>query len=151
MNDLHTLLIALGASVLVVIILDVVLPNLKRRGVDVGALLDHSRDALTTANKILDTLRPFFEGPGNTDVFAAILDAVGIGVENAEQLYIIGKIKGTERKEAAREYILQAIGLVGIKPAPEIRKLIDGAIEAYVFSLGHKPKAAETPAAAEPG
>ena len=68
-----------------------------------------------------------------------VLTAANVGVGQAEQLYNIGQLEPGERKDAARQYVTQAVALMGVEVTPEVTKLIDGAIEAEVLNLRHKP------------
>ena len=47
--------------------------------------------------------------------------------------------------EAARQYINEAVKMMGVEMTPEVSKLIDGAIEAEVLDIGHKLLAEANP------
>ena len=138
MNSLQTLIIVLGVLAFTGIILAVVMPYLKRRGVDLGAVLDRANNAVVTVSNTLDVLRPFFEDAPVVDAFDKIISAARIGVGNAEQLYLIGQLEPDQRKEAARKYIDDALKLMGVDVTPEVEKIIDGAIEAEVLNIWPK-------------
>ena len=135
MTNLQALFIVIAIIIGTVAIITAVLPFLKRQGVDVGAILDRTKDALVTVNKTLDTVRPFIAESVDVNAFDKILEAARVGVGNAEQLYNIGQLDPSQRKAAAREYIVGAVNLAGVKVTPEVEKLIDGAIEAEVLDL----------------
>lgn len=138
MNNPQTLFIVLAVIALAVLAIAFILPYLKRRGVDVDTLLSNAKDALLTVNKTLDTIRPFLPATPGLALFDKILAAASVGVGNAEQLYHVGKLEAGGRKKEAKEYIVTTLNLIGVDITPEVDKLIDGAIEAEVLSLGHK-------------
>ena len=140
MNDIQTLLIVLAILVGVGVILAFVLPYLKRRGVDMQKIIDQANNALAVANNTFETIRPFLQDAPGVGVFDDIMAAARVGVGNAEQLYHIGQLEPAQRKDAARQYVLQVAKLTGIEVTPEVEKLIDGAIEAEVLELGHLKK-----------
>jgi len=136
MTNLQTLFIVLGVIAAAAVVLAFALPFLKRRGVDMGRLIDQTKNALGTVDKTVGLLRPFLSEIKSVGIFDTILDAARVGVENAEQLYKTHKLTGDERKAAARQYILDTMKLTGIAITPEVMRIIDGAIEAEVFELG---------------
>ena len=52
----------------------------------------------------------------------------------------LGELKPDERKDAARAFVVDALKLTKTEITPEIERLIDGAIEAEVLTLGHAVK-----------
>ena len=137
MNTVQTLFIILASIGFTSGIVAFVLPYLKKRGVDLGDILDRTKDVLATVNKTLDVLRPFLADAVDVDVLDKILAAAHVGVGNAEQLYTVGQLEPGQRKEAARQYIVDSAKLIGIEITPEVERLIDGAIESEVLALGH--------------
>jgi hypothetical protein len=138
MNDFQTLLVVLGVIAVTAIIVAFVLPQFRKRGVDVKTVLDHAQETMDFAMRVMDTVRPFLPENAGVDTFDSIMAAARTGVGNAEQLYIIGQLEPDKRKEAARQYIRDAVKLMGVEVTPEVDRLIDGAIEAEVLELGHK-------------
>ena len=136
--NLQTLIIVLAATVLVGLIISVIFPLLRKKGVDVDEILSSTKDALAAVNNTMETLRPFLPEGESADTFDKIMVAAHIGVANAEQLSHIGKLDPGERKTAARQYINDAVKLMGVEVTPEVSRLIDGAIEAEVLDIGHK-------------
>lgn len=142
MNTVQILLIVLAVILFAAIVLAVLLPFLKRKGVAVDSVLEYTKSALATANRTLDMARPFLSDSPGLTLFDKILTAVQVGVGNAEQLYHVGKLEGEQRNDEARKYILDSLGIIGIEVTPEIERVIDGAIEAEVLNLGHTDKQA---------
>jgi len=140
MDPTLTAIIILAILAGVALVVNVALPALRRKGVDVDGIVAQAKQTLQTANNALETLRPFIADKPGVDVFDTIYTAANIGVGNAEQLAHLGKLAPEERKEAAKQYVLDAIKLMGIEKTPDIDRLIDGAIEAGVLELGHEPK-----------
>ena len=141
MNNMETLLIVLGIVGAVSVIVSVLLPLLKRKGVDVGAFIERTKDVLSTVDGVLEVVRPFMDEAQSIDTFDKITGIAHIGVGNAEQLYLLGEIQPEQRKEAAHSYIISAAQMLGVEITPEVDKLINGAMEYEVLQLGHKPKA----------
>ena len=134
MNNLQTLIITGGAVVVVGLVLGVVLPYLKRRGVDVQNLLDQSKAVLAAADSAYDIAKPFITESVDTDKFDKVVKAAKIGMRNVQQLYDTGQITNpNERKAAARQYVIDSLPLIGVEMTPEIERVIDGAIEANVY------------------
>ncbi len=137
MSGLTVLLIVIAVIVFTIIMLCFVLPALKRRGINVEAALDSTKDAISTVCKTLETIRPFLPASPGLALFDKILAAASVGVKNAEQLFHVGQLEGDKRKEEAEAYIKSVLTLAGVEITPEVEKLIDGAIEAEVLNLGH--------------
>jgi len=137
MSNVWILILVLAVVVCTAAIVSVIVPYLKRRGVDMKAILDKTKEAIITVNNTLEMIRPFLKESNGVDVFDKIITAASTGVGQAEQLYLMGELEPRQRKEAAREYILDACRLMGIEVTPDVLKLIDGAIEAEVLWLGH--------------
>ena len=134
MSPIETLLVVLGAIVVAALMIRFVFPRMESRGVDVPALLESVRQAASTADRVLETVRPFIHLP---DLLGQITAAAHVGVANAEQLWLTGQLEGAERKDAARQYIRDTLTLIGVEITPEVERVIDGAIEAEVLALGH--------------
>jgi len=138
MNTWQTLLVVLGAIVVAALMIRFVLPRLDARGVDVPAVVESAKSVVATANNIVNVLRPFLAEVTGIDVVDKILATAHVGVGNAEQLYLVGQLEPGERKNAARQYIRDTLTLIGVEITPEVERVIDGAIEAEVLSMGHK-------------
>ena len=138
MNGIETLLIVLAVLAFLSIIVGVAIPHLKRNGVDVDGILGQTQKALSVLTEVMNTLRPFLAGAKGADIVDKIIDAAKIGVGNAEQLWHIGKLEAGERNAAAKDYVYEALKLIGVERTPEIDRLVNGAIEQSVLELGHE-------------
>jgi hypothetical protein len=67
-----------------------------------------------------------------------IVEWAQIAVNFADQIYKNGQIKKEQRKDEAMCFLNMAILSSGMEITPEIRKLMDGSIEACVCSNKHK-------------
>jgi len=137
MNGIETLLIVLAVLAFLSIIVGIVIPLLKRKGVDVDGILGQTKQALSILTEVMNTLRPFLTGVKGVDIVDKIIEASKIGVGNAEQLWHIGKLEAGERNAAAKDYVYEALKFIGVERTPEIELLVDGAIEQCVLELGH--------------
>jgi len=138
MSPTETMFIVLAFILLVVVSAVVILPMFKRKGIDAEAVLKQTRDALVTVSNAFDTVKPFLPESAAVNKFEDIVGIVQIGVDNAEQLYHISELEGDKRKVAAKQYIDDALDFVGIEKTKAVERLVDGALEASVFRLGHK-------------
>lgn len=107
-------------------------------------------NALKTAKKAADAadtlLRVTPAGPVIHVVDEAI-QAAEIGVKFAEQLYISGN--AVDRKAEATKYVTSTLAELGVQVTPQLSGIIDGAIEAAVFTLPTTPTIQAAPAAQE--
>ena len=138
MEQLLTGIIVVGIVIVVALVINIVLPLLRKKGIDTDALLAKARYTIDVATEAIDTVRPFVAGALDVDTIDAVIEAANIGVDNAEQLLHIDKLDKDERQDAARAYALNTAALLGVEESPEIKVLIDGVIEAGAFRLGHK-------------
>lgn len=147
-----TLLIVVIVIVIVAAVLAVaflLVPYLKKKNIPVAEYLNKAEIALQRVDSIFDTVKPFLPGGPTIELIDKILKWAQVGVDNAEQLYYIGEIEKTKRKDEARSYVLNALQIAGISITPELERVIDGAIEAGVLALGHKPAEALPKASVE--
>ena len=138
MNNILTPVIVLAIVITVSAIITIAMPYLKKRGVDAGEVLAQIKESIGALDNTYSLLKPFFTETSGAETIDKILAAANVGVANAEQLYHIGQLSANERKAAAREYIVDALGLMDVTVTSEVERLIDGAIEAEVLELGHK-------------
>ena len=139
MNTPNTLIIVLLTVSTVVSALSYLFPFLGKCGTNLRVILDKTNEALRTANDTYNLVKPFMSFESETiNTLDRIINAAHTGVAQAEQLYKIGQLPKDERKDSAQQYILDSLDLLGVDVTPEVKRLVDGAIEAEVLSLGHK-------------
>ncbi len=137
MDNISLVSLIIGLAVGVIAASGILLPVLKKKGIDAGMVLEQASNTVGVINNTFDSLKTLLPDNPAINIIDKILDWASIGVEQAEQLYLIGKIEGEERKGAAIDFIHESLTLAGIEITPSIDKIIDGAVEASVLALGH--------------
>ena len=115
--------------------LAVVIPRLVKKGIDISGVLVGTGTALETADTVVDTLQEFFP---DVPAFALIDKVIGWAqkaAEAAEQLYKTSKIEEAQRKDEATRLVYKFIAAAGVELDGDMKKIVDGAIEAAVFAL----------------
>lgn len=135
MNNAIILLVVLAAVLAVFGGLAVVIPRLVKKGIDISGVLVGTGTVLETADTVVDTLKEFFP---DVPAFALIDKVIGWAqkaAEAAEQLYKTSKIEEAQRKDEATRLVYEFIAAAGIELDDDMKKIVDGAIEAAVFAL----------------
>jgi hypothetical protein len=114
-----------------------ILPFLQKKGFNLDKAIAQTQKALDTTTATFALLKPFLEQTQGVDAVDKILASAKVGVGNAEQLYKVGKLTGDERNKAAKDYVYDTLKLSGVAITPDIVRLVDGAVEAGVNTLGH--------------
>lgn len=149
-NTLAVLTLVIGIVIGVVAVIGVAIPYLKRKGIDIQGDLNMANDFVARANQIFDTIKPFLPNIPAIDILDKVLEYTKLGVDKAEQLYHIGQIQADQRKQEAKNFIVDALKLAKIEVTPELDKVIDGAIEASVMALGHSTQTPTATIATKP-
>lgn len=134
-NNAIILLVVLAAVLAVFGGLAVVIPRLVKKGIDISGVLVGTGTVLETADTVVDTLQEFFP---DVPAFALIDKVIGWaqkGAEAAEQLYKTSKIEEAQRKDEATRLVYEFIAAAGVELDSNMKKIVDGAIEAAVFAL----------------
>lgn len=121
----------------VVLTLLVLLPFLKKRGVETGQVLSALHTGVHDAGTLAQALKASFPENQALGTLDQIARCAELGVARAEQLCKIDGIPREQRKEEAVRFVCESLSLAGIEPTEEIRAVADGCIEAAVFALGH--------------
>ena len=135
MNNATILLVVLAAVLAVFGGLAVVIPRLVKKGIDISGVLVGTGTVLETADTVVDTLQEFFP---DVPAFALIDKVIGWAqkaAEAAEQLYKTSKIEEAQRKDEATRLVYKFIAAAGVELDGDMKKIVDGAIEAAVFAL----------------
>ena len=131
MDNMVIVLVVVAVVAVVFVGLIVLIPYLVKKGINVSGVLTGTTTVLDTADHVVDTLQEFFpEVPVIT-----VIDKVIGWAEAAEQLYKTSKIEEGQRKEEATKLVYQFIEAAGIEIDDDLKKIVDGAIEAAVFAL----------------
>lgn len=135
MNNAIILLVVLAAVLAVFGGLAVVIPRLVKKGIDLSGVLAGTGTVLDTTETVVDTLQEFFP---DVPAFALIDKVIGWAqkaAEAAEQLYKTSKIEEAQRKDEATRLVYEFIAAAGVELDGDMKKIVDGAIEAAVFAL----------------
>lgn len=143
-NTLAVLTLVVGLVIGVAATIGIVIPLLKKKGIDIEKYLSEANDTVVKVDEVFDTIKPFLPQVPAIGIIDKVLEYTKLGVDKAEQLYHIGQIQANQRKQEAKNFILDALKLAKIDVTPELDKVIDGAIEASVMALGHTKEAATT-------
>ena len=135
MNNAMILLVVLAAELAEFGVLAVEIPPLVKKGIDLSGVLVGTGKVLDTTETVVDTLQEFFP---EVPAFALIDKVIGWaqkGAEAAEQLYKTSKIEEAQRKDEATRLVYEFIAAAGVELDSNMKKIVDGAIEAAVFAL----------------
>ena len=135
MNRIELLLILLAALALTSVTV-IVYTALRGKGAD-NDIIGHTKQALDTAIKAMDTLKPLLP---ESDLYDKIMKAATTAVGYAEQVCNIGKIIPSQRYGEAWKCTLQSLDLMGVNISQDVEKFIGVAIESSVQKLRHKTK-----------
>ena len=137
MNTMETFAMILSIVAILGVAL-IALPALRKRGIDPDAAIKQVKETAETLKATVEIVKPFLPEHEALDRLDAVFDLVDKGVGAAEQLSIIEKLPPRERKEYARGFVVDSLGILGVEATDEMLKVIDASIESKVLSLGHK-------------
>lgn len=130
------LILAISAfAVLVALCVMWLLPVLIKRGVDVSGVISKADLAISTMNTLTDTVKTLLPGTPGLDLVNQILSYAQKAVDSAEQLYLTSQIPENQRKKEATQLVHVCLAAAGVTVTEDMKKIIDGAIEAAVFAL----------------
>lgn len=134
--DNHTILLLIAAVIAVVFGgLTIVIPRLVQKGIDVSGVLTGTGTAISTADQVVDTLQGFFPDVPAFALIDKVLGWAKKAAQAAEQLYKTSTIEAEQRKEEATKLVYDFIEAAGVEVDDNMKKIVDGAIEAAVFAL----------------
>lgn len=137
-NTLVVLGIILGIALGVTLIVYIVLPALIKKEVPVQEYVEITDKVLTKTDAFMGIVKEILPNNATVNIVQKIINICEIGVKNAEQLCKIQEITKDQRKDAANQYIQTVLKESGIEITPAREKIIEGAIEAAVYAIGHK-------------
>ena len=143
MEPMHIVILIAALAALVAAVGNIVIPALKRRGMDVFDALSIAESMTKGAEIASETVKSLLQQLGGAvdDGIAEITDRIinyaKTGVEMAEQLYYIHEVGPDERNPAALEFVYDALDVAGIERTAAVERLVEGAVEAAVGALGH--------------
>lgn len=136
-QNANILLVIITLVAVVVAVLAFLLPYLKKKGVDVGGALTATAAGIDAADLVVDALQGVFPNSPALLIVDKIIEWARKGAQAAEQLYRINSITGDQRKGEATKFVYDALRVAEIEITPAIEKIVEGCIEAAVFTLGH--------------
>ena len=135
MENYVVILIIIAAVVAVFGGIAIAIPYLVKKGINISGLLNTSSDVITTAGTVVDTLEGIFPEVPAFSIIDKIIDWAAKAAEAAEQLYKASTIEAGERKAEATALVYEFIAAAGVELDDNMKKVVDGAIEAAVFAL----------------
>lgn len=111
------------------------LPALIKRGVDVSGTIKKADMAISALDTLTDTVKALFPDIPGIDLIDKILVYAQKAVDSAEQLYKSSQIPESQRKAEATQLVYICLQEAGVDVTEDMKKIIDGAIEAAVFAL----------------
>lgn len=126
------------------------LPRLIKRGVDVSGIVDKANITLTALDTMADMIGKLFPN-APMGIVDKVLNYAMEAVLAAEQMYKASQIPGEERKQTAAELVYKFLEAAGVEVDEDIKRIVDGAIEASVYGLPktHKEERTESADATE--
>lgn len=137
MENINIILVIVAAVAVMVAACAIIFPWLKKKGVNVPSTLEATSGVLDATDAITDILKAAFPTSAVVNIVDKVIDYAKVGAQKAEQLYIINTISKDERKEEATKFVYEALEIAGIERTAAIEKIVDGAVEAAVLTLGH--------------
>ena len=113
----------------------VFVPMLKKKYVNTPQIIGTVQDGLATADTILDGVQAALPGLPGITVVDKVIELAQKGVNAAEQLYKSAQVPKEERKTTAVQLVKDCLTAANVEITPDIEKIIDGAVEAAVFTL----------------
>jgi len=147
MNHFEIVLTIMAAVSVIGVSIAAIIPALKKKGVNAERVLNTAQAGLVTADTVVDSVKRLFPTLPGLNLVDTIIEWAQKGAEKAEQLYKVSQINASQRKESAVQLVKDCLMTANITITPEIVSIIDGCVEAAVFSL---PKSNTTVDSAAP-
>lgn len=143
-NSVILLVFILIVVTCVLVSIIVIIPKLTKNGIKVDGYINTVNNVLTKIDPILSIVNQVFPNDPAMKIIDFIDNIAKKAVDAAEQMYISTQLPKDQRNAKAKELIDAALTASGVKVTPEIEKIIDGAIESEVMTLGHAESAQKT-------
>ncbi|PJI07459.1 MULTISPECIES: hypothetical protein [Clostridium] len=127
----------LGVLAGAIMVMLIVFPILKKRGIDVNDVLEQTRKAVDSSGKILTIVKSAVPNNGVLNILDIVQKWAQIAVGDAEQLYHAGDISKDERTKVAESVVESVLKELNIDIDENKKELIDAAIKNAVNELGH--------------
>lgn len=149
-NPIMYIMAIIVFAVLVMVGVLWMLPRLIKRGVDVSGIVDKANITLTALDTMADMIGKLFPN-APMGIVDKVLNYAMEAVLAAEQMYKASQIPGEERKQTAAELVYKFLEAAGVEVNEDMKRIVDGAIEAAVYGLPktHREERTESADAAE--
>ena len=128
---LFVIIVALAVALCVLLLV----PLLIKKKVDVSGTIEKADLAISTLDSLTDTIKALFPNAPGLDMVDKILVYAQKAVDSAEQLYKSSQIPESQRKAEATQLVYICLQEAGVDVTEDMKKIIDGAIEAAVYAL----------------
>ena len=128
---LFVIIVALAVALCVLLLV----PLLIKKKVDVSGTIEKADLAISTLDSLTDTIKALFPNAPGLDMVDKILVYAQKAVDSAEQLDKTSQIPEDQRKAEATRLVYICLQTAGVDVTEDMKKIIDGAIEAAVYAL----------------
>lgn len=128
---LFVIIVALAVALCVLFLV----PLLIKKGADVSGAIEKADLAISTLDSLTDTIKALFPNAPGLDMVDKILVYAQKAVDSAEQLYKTSQIPENQRKAEATQLVYICLQAAGVDVTEDMKKIVDGAIEAAVYAL----------------
>ena len=135
MTTLEILLLVIAVVALFFVAVCFVIPALVKKGINLSGIIAGSGNVLDAAGVVVDSVQAFLPDNPGLCIVERIIDYAKEAVKAAEQIYLASDMKTDERKQAAYDQVVTALGYAGVEITPEIENIVNTSIEAAVFAL----------------
>ena len=128
---MFVIIVALAVTLCVLLLV----PLLIKKEVDVSGTIEKADLAISTLDSLTDTIKALFPNAPGLDMVDKILVYAQKAVDSAEQLYKTSQIPENQRKAEATQLVYICLQAAGVDVTEDMKKIVDGAIEAAVYAL----------------
>nr|DAQ35656.1 MAG TPA: holin [Caudoviricetes sp.] len=135
MSNFEILVLIVGIVGGIVLASAVLIPLLKKKGVNTDQIIDSAQAGLLTADTILDGVQAALPGLPGIAIVDKVIELAQKSVGAAEQMKKSNQITPEQRKATAVQLVKDYLTAANVEITPDVEKIIAGAIEAAVFVL----------------
>lgn len=135
MNNTEILLLIVGIVGGMVLTSAVLIPLLKRKGINTDQVMDEVQSGLKVADSVLDGVQAALPGLPGIAIVDKVVELANKSVAAAEQMKKSNQIPADQRKATAVQLVKDYLTAGNVEITPDIERIIDGAVEAAVFVL----------------
>ncbi len=135
MSNFEILVLIVGTVGGMVLASAVLIPLLKKKGVNTDQIIDSAQAGLITADTILDGVQAALPGLPGIAIVDKVIELAQKSVGAAEQMKKSNQITPEQRKITAVQLVKDYLTAANVEITPDVEKIISGAVEAAVFVL----------------